>query len=107
MIFFSDKEPTSEASQSETPSTTTKALPEPDLGGDNDNSNNSSSSEDRKPLADRIEMSNNPGAKRKAEVLSEESGKIGVTITTSNGGSGSNGTTSPTTKVSLCLLFIL
>nr|BAW19566.1 chromobox protein 6 [Gnatocerus cornutus] len=46
---------------------------------DNDNSN-SSSSEDRRPILDRLEI----GAKRKAEVLSKESGKIGVTITTSS-----------------------
>ncbi|CAH1129090.1 unnamed protein product [Ceutorhynchus assimilis] len=43
---------------------------------ENDNSN-SSSSEDRRPLLSRL------GTKRKAEVLSMESGKIGVTITTS------------------------
>ncbi|KAL1497856.1 hypothetical protein ABEB36_008741 [Hypothenemus hampei] len=47
------------------------------LFADNENSN-SSSSEDRKPLISRIDV----GTKRKAEVLSE-SGKIGVTITTS------------------------
>lgn len=46
---------------------------------DNDNSN-SSSSEDRRPLITRIDV----GTKRKAEVLSKESGKIGVTITTSS-----------------------
>ncbi|KAF7288009.1 chromodomain protein polycomb isoform X2 [Rhynchophorus ferrugineus] len=46
---------------------------------DNDNSS-SSSSEDRRPLLARIET----GTKRKAEVLSKESGKIGVTITTSS-----------------------
>lgn len=45
---------------------------------DNENSN-SSSSEDQRPLLSRIEG----GTKRKAEVLSTESGKIGVTITTS------------------------
>ncbi|KAJ8917650.1 hypothetical protein NQ315_005097, partial [Exocentrus adspersus] len=45
---------------------------------DNDNSN-SSSSEDRIPLSSRIDL----GTKRKAAVLSKESGKIGVTITTS------------------------
>ncbi|XP_066246889.1 polycomb group protein Pc-like isoform X2 [Euwallacea similis] len=45
---------------------------------ENDNSN-SSSSDDRRPLLSRIEA----GTKRKAEVLSTESGKIGVTITTS------------------------
>lgn len=41
---------------------------------------NSSSSEDR-PILERLEVS---GTKRKAEVLSKESGKIGVTITTSS-----------------------
>ncbi|KAJ3642564.1 hypothetical protein Zmor_025329 [Zophobas morio] len=46
---------------------------------DNENSN-SSSSEDRRPILARLEI----GAKRKAEVLSKESGKIGVTITTSS-----------------------
>ncbi|KAK9737750.1 Chromo (CHRromatin Organization MOdifier) domain [Popillia japonica] len=40
-----------------------------------DNENNSSSSDDR-PILRRFE----PGTKRKAEVLSKESGKIGVTI---------------------------
>ncbi|RZC31934.1 Chromo and/or Tudor-knot domain containing protein [Asbolus verrucosus] len=44
---------------------------------DNENSN-SSSSDDRKPISDRLLI----GTKRKAEVL-KESGKIGVTITTS------------------------
>ncbi|KAJ8968066.1 hypothetical protein NQ314_002505 [Rhamnusium bicolor] len=46
---------------------------------DNENSN-SSSSEDRIPLSSRIDL----GTKRKAAVLSKESGKIGVTITTSS-----------------------
>lgn len=41
---------------------------------------NSSSSEDR-PILERLEIA---GTKRKAEVLSKESGKIGVTITTSS-----------------------
>ncbi|XP_044753429.1 polycomb group protein Pc [Coccinella septempunctata] len=41
---------------------------------------NSSSSEDR-PILERLEIT---GTKRKAEVLSKESGKIGVTITTSS-----------------------
>lgn len=54
---------------------------------DADNSS-SSSSEDR-PILSRREPA---GTKRKAEVLSKESGKIGVTITTS---SPSSGTTSP------------
>uniref|UniRef100_A0A6P7GHV3 Polycomb group protein Pc-like n=1 Tax=Diabrotica virgifera virgifera TaxID=50390 RepID=A0A6P7GHV3_DIAVI len=45
---------------------------------ENENSN-SSSSEDRRPLLARMDV----GTKRKAEVLSKESGKIGVTITTS------------------------
>lgn len=44
---------------------------------ENENSN-SSSSDDRRPLLARIDL------KRKAEVLSKESGKIGVTITTSS-----------------------
>ncbi|KAL3269482.1 hypothetical protein HHI36_008550 [Cryptolaemus montrouzieri] len=47
---------------------------------DNENSN-SSSSEDRRPILARLEVT---GTKRKAEVLSKESGKIGVTITTSS-----------------------
>lgn len=42
--------------------------------------NSSSSSSEDKPILSRLE----PGAKRKAEVLSKESGKIGVTITTSS-----------------------
>lgn len=53
--------------------------PVPAGGDDNDNSN-SSSSEDRKPIMERLEF----GAKRKAEAFSKESGKIGVTITTSS-----------------------
>lgn len=55
------------------PSVPTPAVTVPE----NDNSN-SSSSEDRRPLLARIDL------KRKAEVLSKESGKIGVTITTSS-----------------------
>nr|XP_023016262.1 polycomb group protein Pc [Leptinotarsa decemlineata] len=47
---------------------------------ENENSN-SSSSDDRKPLLARMDL---VGTKRKAEVLSKESGKIGVTITTSS-----------------------
>lgn len=53
-------------------------LEPPDLTGSEaqpDNENNSSSSDDR-PILRRFE----PGTKRKAEVLSKESGKIGVTI---------------------------
>lgn len=50
----------------------------PAATGDGENTS-SSSSEDR-PILSRIEVA---GTKRKAEVLSEESGKIGVTITTS------------------------
>lgn len=42
--------------------------------------NSSSWSSEDKPILSRLE----PGAKRKAEVLSKESGKIGVTITTSS-----------------------
>lgn len=45
-----------------------------------DNENTSSSSSEDRPILSRLE----PGAKRKAEVLSKESGKIGVTITTSS-----------------------
>lgn len=58
---------------------------------DNENSS-SSSSEDRRPLLSRIDI---VGTKRKAEVLSKESGKIGVTITTSSPTSP----TPPPTKV--------
>nr|CAI5855269.1 unnamed protein product [Callosobruchus analis] len=47
---------------------------------DNDSSSNSS---DQRPLLQRITEAHNSGTKRKAEVLSKESGKIGVTITTS------------------------
>ncbi|CAH0555587.1 unnamed protein product [Brassicogethes aeneus] len=57
-----------------------RAGSEEKTSGDNDNSN-SSSSEDRRPLLSRIDVA---GTKRKAEVLSKESGKIGVTITTSS-----------------------
>lgn len=42
--------------------------------------NSSSCSSEDKPILSRLE----PGTKRKAEVLSKESGKIGVTITTSS-----------------------
>lgn len=42
--------------------------------------NESSSSSEDRPILSRLE----PGTKRKAEVLSKESGKIGVTITTSS-----------------------
>ncbi|XP_050298403.1 polycomb group protein Pc [Anthonomus grandis grandis] len=49
------------------------------IAADHDNSD-SSSSDDQRPLLSRIES----GTKRKAEVLSTESGKIGVTITTSS-----------------------
>ncbi|KAH1015928.1 hypothetical protein HUJ04_007237 [Dendroctonus ponderosae] len=59
----------------DTSESTSTAAP---ISADNENSN-SSSSEDRRPLLSRIEA----GTKRKAEVLSTESGKIGVTITTS------------------------
>ncbi|KAF5278396.1 hypothetical protein FQA39_LY05885 [Lamprigera yunnana] len=52
---------------------------------DGENSASSSSSEDR-PILSRREAA---GTKRKAEVLSKESGKIGVTITTSSPGSNS------------------
>ncbi|XP_022905401.1 polycomb group protein Pc [Onthophagus taurus] len=45
---------------------------------DTDNENNSSSSEDRRPILERLEPT-----KRKAEVLSKESGKTGIKITTS------------------------
>ncbi|KAK9890889.1 hypothetical protein WA026_012231 [Henosepilachna vigintioctopunctata] len=53
---------------------------ENDVIEENENSN-SSSSEDQRPILTRLEMT---GTKRKAEVLSKESGKIGVTITTSS-----------------------
>ncbi|KAF2879786.1 hypothetical protein ILUMI_26391, partial [Ignelater luminosus] len=43
--------------------------------------NTSSSSSEDKPILSRLELA---GTKRKAEVLSKESGKIGVTITTSS-----------------------
>lgn len=67
VIFYIGSEDTSE--------TTVPPAPE---SAENENSN-SSSSEDRRPLLSRMEV----GTKRKAEVLSKESGKIGVTITTS------------------------
>ncbi|CAH2003320.1 unnamed protein product [Acanthoscelides obtectus] len=47
---------------------------------DHDSSSNSS---DQRPLLQRISETQSTGTKRKAEVLSKESGKIGVTITTS------------------------
>ncbi|XP_044733318.1 polycomb group protein Pc [Chrysoperla carnea] len=46
-----------------------------------DENSNSGSSDDEQPIVRRIEPA---GTKRKAEVLSKESGKIGVTITTSS-----------------------
>lgn len=61
------------------------ALPPDVVDGD------SSSSEDR-PIISRREPA---GTKRKAEVLSKESGKIGVTITTSSSSSSSSGAGSP------------
>jgi hypothetical protein len=61
------------------------ALPPDVVDGD------SSSSEDR-PIISRREL---VGTKRKAEVLSKESGKIGVTITTSSSSSSSSGAGSP------------
>ncbi|XP_033609960.1 polycomb group protein Pc isoform X2 [Cryptotermes secundus] len=61
------------------------ALPPDVVDGD------SSSSEDR-PIISRREP---VGTKRKAEVLSKESGKIGVTITTSSSSSSSSGAGSP------------
>ncbi|CAH1100752.1 unnamed protein product [Psylliodes chrysocephalus] len=63
------------AGSEDTSETTVPPAPE---SAENENSN-SSSSEDRRPLLSRMEV----GTKRKAEVLSKESGKIGVTITTS------------------------
>lgn len=48
--------------------------------------NTSSSSSEDKPILSRLELA---GTKRKAEVLSKESGKIGVTITTSSPSSSS------------------
>lgn len=61
---------------------------------ENDNSN-SSSSDDRRPLLARVDL------KRKAEVLSKESGKIGVTITTSS-------PTSPSpSPAKVCILYII
>lgn len=47
-----------------------------------ENENSSSSSSEDRPILSRLEMA--AGTKRKAEVLSKESGKIGVTITTSS-----------------------
>lgn len=55
--------------------------------------NSSSCSSEDKPILSRL----GPGTKRKAEVLSKESGKIGVTITTSSPSSP----TPPAIKVSL------
>lgn len=55
--------------------------------------NSSSSSSEDRPILSRLELA---GTKRKAEVLSKESGKIGVTITTS---SPNSGTTSPPPKI--------
>lgn len=61
---------------------------------ENENSN-SSNSDDQRPLLSRIDC------KRKAEILSKESGKIGVTITTSSPTTPS----SPPAKV--CMIKIL
>lgn len=71
----------------ETESQVTENIPVASI--DNDSS---SSSEDR-PILSRLE----PGTKRKAEVLSKESGKIGVTITTSSPNSGQ--TSPPPNKI--------
>ncbi|KAJ9591107.1 hypothetical protein L9F63_002328 [Diploptera punctata] len=64
--------------------------PLPDLVPSDIVDNDSSSSEDR-PIVNRKEQ----GTKRKAEVLSKESGKIGVTITTSSSSSSSSSAGSP------------
>ncbi|PSN36017.1 hypothetical protein C0J52_12132 [Blattella germanica] len=68
--------------------------PPPDLVAPTDiadNESSNSSNEDR-PIISRKELA---GTKRKAEVLSKESGKIGVTITTSSSSSGSSNAGSP------------
>lgn len=61
-------------SRSNSPISLLKSMPLPDID------TNSSSSEDTTPLGGRRDLA---GTKRKAEVLSKESGKIGVTIKTS------------------------
>lgn len=63
-----------------------------------DNENTSSSSSEDRPILSRLE----PGAKRKAEVLSKESGKIGVTITTSSPSSPSP----PPVKVFISIFYL-
>lgn len=78
--------------EKEVKKTRPKIIPAEDLGEDN-----SSSSSDDTPLQTRRnevalseqKVRETAGTKRKAEVLSKESGKIGVTITTSPGGSTS------------------
>lgn len=64
-----------------------------------DNENTSSSSSEDRPILSRLELA---GTKRKAEVLSKESGKIGVTITTSSPTSSSP----PPAKVSSLKIFV-
>ncbi|XP_044261182.1 polycomb group protein Pc isoform X3 [Tribolium madens] len=88
---------TSAETSKSTPATKSESAPNPDdedtragseisskspvpTGVDDNENSNSSSSEDRRPILARLEI----GTKRKAEVLSKESGKIGVTITTSS-----------------------
>ncbi|KAL0272680.1 UNVERIFIED_CONTAM: hypothetical protein PYX00_005555 [Menopon gallinae] len=73
-------EETGVAEEKEVKKTRPKIIPAEDLAEDN-----SSSSSDDTPL----KVRESAGTKRKAEVLSKESGKIGVTITTSPGGSTS------------------
>ncbi|KAL0272678.1 UNVERIFIED_CONTAM: hypothetical protein PYX00_005555 [Menopon gallinae] len=80
------------AEEKEVKKTRPKIIPAEDLAEDN-----SSSSSDDTPLQSRRnevalseqKVRESAGTKRKAEVLSKESGKIGVTITTSPGGSTS------------------
>lgn len=66
----------------------------PELSSVVEADNSSSDSSEDRPILSRRELA---GTKRKAEVLSKESGKIGVTITTSSPNSGS--TSPPPNKI--------
>ncbi|GLV34311.1 Polycomb [Carabus blaptoides fortunei] len=70
----------------------------PELSSVVEADNSSSNSSEDRPILSRRELA---GTKRKAEVLSKESGKIGVTITTSSPNSGS--TSPPPNKIARLL----
>ncbi|GLH13139.1 Polycomb group protein Pc [Gryllus bimaculatus] len=86
-----EEEPVQDSQESGDGSRSTPPPPNLALPADVGDTETSSSSEDRPVLTRREPI----GTKRKAEVLSKESGKIGVTITTS----GTNANSGPPSKV--------